>query len=93
MKMLKVFGIKEVRLCALISAIVALSAAHCAFAEDAYIESDGTQFMNTGYYPGPKTKIEVDFQLTSLKVTEDCVFGNYGGNDDNFTVLLYANPD
>lgn len=65
----------------------------CVLGTSAYIESDGTQFMNTGYYPSGKTKIEVDFQLTSLKVTEDCVFGNYGGNDDNFTVLLYANPD
>lgn len=73
--------------------VATLMGAGALFAEDAYIESDGTQFMNTGYYPGPKTKIEVDFQLTSVKVTEDCVFGNYGGNDDNFTVLLYANPD
>ena len=32
-----------------------------AHADDAYIESDGTQFMNTGYYPNGKTKIEVDF--------------------------------
>ena len=64
----------------------------CVLGTAAYLESDGTQFMNTGYYPSGKTKIEVDFQLTSVKVAEDCVFGNYGGNDDNFTVLLYANP-
>ncbi len=57
----------------------------------AYIESDGTQFMNTGYYPGPKTKIEVDFQLTEAINGKDCVFGNYG--DPNFSVLLYAQPE
>ena len=57
----------------------------------AYIESDGTQFMNTGYYPGPKTKIEVDFQLTEAIKGKDCIFGNYG--DPNFSVLLYAQPE
>ncbi len=57
----------------------------------AYIESDGTQFMNTGYYPGPKTKIEVDFQLTEAIKGKDCIFGNY--NDPNFSVLLYAQPE
>ena len=91
MKMLKLFGIQGGRFCTLISTIVALSAAHCVFADDAYIESDGTQFMNTGYYPGPKTKIEVDFQLTEAIKGKDCIFGNYG--DANFSVLLYAQPE
>ena len=69
----------------------AIGAASPALADDAYIESDGTQFMNTGYYPGPKTKIEVDFQLTEAIKGKDCVFGNYG--DANFSVLLYAQPE
>ena len=68
-----------------------VSAAACLSASSAYIESDGTQFMNTGYYPGPKTKIEVDFQLTEAIKGKDCVFGNYG--DPNFSVLLYAQPE
>ena len=63
----------------------------CVLGTEAYIESDGTQFMNTGYYPGPKTKIEVDFQLTEAIKGKDCVFGNYG--DANFSVLLYAQPE
>ena len=63
----------------------------CVLATSAYIESDGTQFMNTGYYPGPKTKIEVDFQLTEAIKGKDCIFGNYG--DANFSVLLYAQPE
>jgi hypothetical protein len=59
-------------------------------ADDAYIESNGSQFINTGYYPSGKTKIEVDFQLTSKVSNKDCVFGNYGST---FSVLLYANPN
>ncbi len=67
----------------------ALVAAAPALADDAYIESNGSQFINTGYYPSGKTKIEVDFQLTSTASSKDCVFGNYGST---FSVLLYANP-
>ena len=63
-----------------------------ALAEDAYIASDGAeQFINTGYFPSGKTKIEVDFQLTSTASGKDCIFGNYG--DPGFSVLLYANPN
>ncbi|MBR1837710.1 MAG: hypothetical protein IJ783_10545 [Kiritimatiellae bacterium] len=72
--------------------LCAAAATPAALAEDAYIESDGTQCMNTGYYPSGKTKIEVDFQLTSTAASKDCVFGNYGGSA-GFTVLLYANPN
>ena len=33
---------------------------------DGYIESDGRLGFNTSYYVGPNTKLELDFQLTSL---------------------------
>ncbi|MBR3221630.1 MAG: hypothetical protein IKF72_05290 [Kiritimatiellae bacterium] len=36
------------------------------FGEDGYIESDGTCFVNTGYFIGPNTQIELDFQLTEI---------------------------
>ena len=72
------------------ASLALIATAPLASADDAYLESDGTQFMNTGYYPGPKTKIEVDFQLTEAIRNKDCVFGNYG--DANFSVLLYAQP-
>ena len=75
----------------LVNRINANNANLCVLGTEAYIESDGTQFMNTGYYPGPKTKIEVDFQLTEAIKGKDCVFGNYG--DPNFSVLLYAQPE
>jgi hypothetical protein len=89
MKMLKVFGIKEVRLCALTSAIVALSAAHSAFAEDAYIQSYGAQSVNTGYHASGKTKISVDFQMTEIKSNNDCVIGHYKAAGQ-FTLLIYC---
>ncbi len=73
------------------AALALIATAPLASAADAYIESDGTQFMNTGYHPSGKTKIEVDFQLTEAIKGKDCVFGNYG--DANFSVLLYAQPE
>ena len=57
--------------------------------DDPYIESDGTtrSFFDTHYFPGKKTKIEVDFRQTKLAKGNDCVFGNYGST---FSILLYG---
>ncbi len=48
-----------------------VSAAACLGASPAYIESDGTQFMNTGYYVGPQTKIEFDYAIANWAPTAD----------------------
>ena len=54
-------------------------------AEDAYIESDGSAGagINTGFFVGPQTKIEIDFQLTTEDVLQARLFGASGvsGND------------
>ena len=50
-----------------------LSSAVCS-AEDAYLESDGTQAIDTGYTVKPTTKIEVDYQYTNV-VAQSRVFG------------------
>jgi len=47
-------------------AVAALAFALPAFGEDAYIESDGTTFINLGHCVGPKTKIELDFQMVEV---------------------------
>lgn len=90
MKMLKLIGMRGGgRFCALISAIVALSAARCAFAEDAYIQSYGAQSVNTGYHASGKTKVSIDFQLTQVKNNNDCVFGHYATAGE-FCLLVYC---
>ncbi len=33
---------------------------------DAYIQADGTQAINTGYFPNPETKIVVDFRMVGI---------------------------
>jgi len=60
--------------------------------DDPYIESDNTtrSFFDTHYFPGKKTKIEVDFRQTKLANGKDCVFGNYGST---FSILLYGSVD
>ena len=88
--MLKLVGVRgSVVFCALISAVVALSAAHSAFAEDAYIQSNGANTINTGYYASGKTKIAVDFQMTEIKSGNDCVIGHYKAAGQ-FTLLIYC---
>ena len=39
------------------------------FAEDAYIESDGTQFINTGYYVKPTTKLVLNCAIANWEAS------------------------
>ena len=64
--------------------MMALSAA----AADAYIESSGAQAIDTGYYPNPNTKIEVDFQYTKL-VHQSRVISTETTDTNYLTVSLY----
>ena len=45
-----------------------LGASALSLAADGYIESDGTQFINTGYYVKPTSRIELDYALTDAAV-------------------------
>ena len=62
------------------SAAIALAFASSAFGEDAYIESDGSDGagINTGFFVGPQTKIEIDFQLTTNSQNQVRFFGAKG---------------
>ena len=62
------------------AAAVALAFALSAFGEDAYIESDGSvgAGINTGFFVGPQTKIEFDFQLTTNSQNQVRFFGAKG---------------
>ena len=46
---------------------------------DAYIQSDGTQVLNTGYRSTPRTRFEVDYQMTAIR-GQNRVFGSVTGN-------------
>ena len=74
---------------AALAAIVALGASFGAFAEDAYIKSDGSNWINTGYHASGKTKISVDFQMTEIKGGKDCVIGHYNAGA-TVTCLIYC---
>ena len=63
-----------------LGAVGALLGMSACFAEDAYIESDGTQAIDTRYKLKSTTRIEIDFQFTSV-YGQNSVFGNYTGND------------
>ena len=69
------------------SAAVMLTFALSAFGEDAYIESDGSvgAGINTGFFVGPQTKIEIDFQLTTNSQNQVRLFGAKGVNADDST--------
>ena len=58
-------------------------------ANDAYVESDGTQAMATDYYINGKTKIEIDFQLNEV-TTQQRVFGQDGNACGNHAVVYVS---
>ena len=58
--------------------VAAVAVANGAFAEDAYIEGDGTQGIVTDYYPTPATKIVADYAYTATTPTQMAVFGCEG---------------
>ena len=43
----------------------------------AYLESDGTQAINTGYHMTNKARIETDLAYTSIELQKACIFGNW----------------
>lgn len=47
------------------AAVAAVGFAFTVSAEDAYIQSDGTQYVKTDYFANPATKIVCDFAYTS----------------------------
>lgn len=57
---------------------------------DAYVESDGTQVLNTGYKAKKASRIEVD--MMPLNNESKCYFGCYPGNDGDSYTLWSAPP-
>ena len=62
------------------------------YTELEYIESTGTQYIDTGYRPNPETGVKVDFQYTDL-TQQQSVFAVYGDNSNSssFSYSLYIN--
>ena len=71
-------------ICLMAFSAVAMSAA---FAEDAYIESDGSTSagVNTGFFFGPQSKVELDCQLTDIadSVEQVRLLGAAGTREDD----------
>ena len=53
-----------------------------------YVESEGDAFISLGHCAGPNTRIEVDMQLTEVKLGT-CPFGSWGDGSSNPLFELY----
>lgn len=62
------------------------------FAEDAYIESTSSQALNTGWCPGPATRIELDYALNDL-TQQKRLFGVAGNDSTKFNYATYINSN
>lgn len=62
------------------------SAVELPYAEELeYLESSGTQYINTGVYVTPDYSVEVTFVMTQRKTTWDTLFGTRNSNTARFT--------
>ena len=71
------------------TAAVMASAVPTAHAEDAYIESDGTSGISTGYRMKGTSRLEVDFALTE-QTAQARVFGDDAGYETGLKTILYV---
>ena len=62
-------------------------------AEDGYVQSSGTSFINTGYIPNPSTRIELDYALYDVHddsgTTQTRLMGN-GGTGCSLPMIVYV---
>ena len=71
---------------------IACGLASSAFAEDPYVESDGTQAVLLDYFVNPKTKIVVDFAFQAPLTRQWRLFG-VEGSSAVFACLYISNGD
>lgn len=57
------------------------------FSKLAYIQSSGTQYIDTGFKPTGATKIVCDFQMVNQGTNQQGVFGSRPGASGRFTVF------
>ncbi len=71
------------------SLIVVCAAGLClgALAEDAYVQANGTQAIDTGYFAKPTTQVEADFAYDAL-TQQQYAFGDKG-EDAGLTIATY----
>ncbi len=80
---------RTISACFALAALALTAFPASARAEDAYIESNGTQAINTGYYINAKTKLEIDFEVTEI-VSQARLFGQTGTGCGNCAVVYFG---
>ena len=63
------------------------------YTEIEYLQSSGTQYIDTGYYPNGNTKIVIDFQMINQGEDQQAVFGARGGSDTQFGIFAGYGAD
>ena len=58
-----------------------------------YIEATGTQYINSGYKPGPNTGVEATYQFTATTPVQQRIYGIHGANGSTatFSYTYYIN--
>ena len=54
-----------------------------------YIQSTGTQYIDTGFKPNNNTRVVMDFQFSSAPTAHSTIFGARDSSSANFFMVLY----
>jgi len=75
------------------AAVVAVFAASsAAWADSAFVQTTGDNYIVTDYYPNPNTRIEVDFQLDeTANVSQPRIFATRTADANYLSCVLYVN--
>ena len=63
------------------------------WADDPYIQTDGTQYIDTGYVGKPTTRIEMDMQLLTANTGGDQYFFGWHGSAINGLLYMSSYTD
>jgi len=74
--------------------VAALAFASDVRSEDAYVHSDGTQYLDTGYVIKSNTRVELDMALDAVMTSGDqYLFGTYGDKSGKLAFCSYMPPE
>ena len=63
------------------------------YTELEYLESTGTQYIDTGYKPNGNTKVEIKYQTPTQNTKQQGIFGARDGLRNRFTLFTGAKKD
>ena len=73
----------------LFASLLFASLAGVGFAEDAYVQTSSSAFVNTGYKPNGRAKVELDFELVGSATEQQRLIGTDADGSSGYKMTIY----